>query len=136
MSLETFISSTLDEYCDTMAKRGTWADHVVVVNMAKMLKRDILIVTSAPSTSGDDCLTWVIGDTTGKEAPLLIGHEWESHYHSLQPIEPTGPTPGLSAERTSDHFPVTPLDKNPNCDDNSEDCMDEEIGSYVNMPYH
>ena len=49
MSLETFIESSLDEYCDKMGWRGTWADHVVVINMAKMLQRDIMIVNSAQS---------------------------------------------------------------------------------------
>ena len=72
-----------------MAKSGTWADHVVVINMAKMLQRDIRIVTSSPSTSGNDCLVWVPGDRSGKNAPLLLGHMWENHYQSLQPIEPT-----------------------------------------------
>ena len=38
---------SLEDYCETMAKRGTRADHVVVINMAKMLERDIMIVTSA-----------------------------------------------------------------------------------------
>ena len=47
VSLETFIESSLDEYCDKMGWRGTRADHVVVINMAKMLERDIMIVTSA-----------------------------------------------------------------------------------------
>ena len=50
-----------------MAKRGTWADHVVVVAMARMLEHDIVIVTSSPSTSENECLTWVIGDTTMKK---------------------------------------------------------------------
>ena len=72
-----------------MAKKGTWADNIVIVNMAKMLGHDIMIVTSSPSTSGNDCLVWVSGDRTGKNAPLLLGHLWENHYQSLQPLEQT-----------------------------------------------
>ena len=90
VSLESFIEGTIVDYCNTMARRGTWADNVVIINMAKMLEHDILIVTSSPNTSGNDCLLWVSGDRTGKKAPLLLGHLWENHYQSLQPILPTG----------------------------------------------
>ena len=90
VSLESFIEGTMVDYCKKMARRGTWADNVVIINMAKMLEHDILIVTSSPNTSGNDCLLWVSGDRTGKKAPLLLGHLWENHYQSLQPIEPTG----------------------------------------------
>ena len=90
VSLESFIEGTIVDYCNTMARRGTWADNVVIINMAKMLEHDILIVTSSPNTSGNDCLLWVSGDRTGKKAPLLLGHLWENHYQSLQPIEQTG----------------------------------------------
>ena len=72
-----------------MAEGGTWADHVVVTNMAKMLQRDIMIVTSSPSSSGNECLMWVSGDSSGKKDPLLLAHMWENHYQSLQPIEST-----------------------------------------------
>lgn len=87
VSLENYMDgTTIEEYCERMAKRGTWADHVVVVSMARMLERDIVIVTSSPSTSENECLTWVIGDTTMKKKPLLLAHLWENHYQSLQPI--------------------------------------------------
>ena len=118
VSLETFIEShgSLEDYCETMAKRGTWADHVVVINMAKLLERDIMIVTSTPSTSGDDCLTWVVGDTTGKAAPLLIGHEWENHYRSLEPIERICPVP---EEKQHLHLSETLPNEDPDCDDHT-----------------
>ena len=90
VSLESFIEGTIADYCNTMARRGTWADNVVIINMAKMLEHDTLIVTSSPNTSENDCLLWVSGDRTGKKAPLLLGHLWENHYQSLQPIEQTG----------------------------------------------
>ena len=88
-----------------MAKTGTWADHVVVSSMAKMLQRDLYIVLSAPSTSDGKCLLIVNGDTSGDKDPLLLGHFHEYHYQSLQPIEQNAP------------------------------CFDrEEMGSYVYIP--
>ena len=80
------MDTTIEQYCEKMAKCGTWADHVVVITMARMLEHDIVIVTSSPSTSGEVCLTWVIGDSTKEKPPLLLAHLWENHYQSLQPI--------------------------------------------------
>ena len=111
-----------------MAKSGTWADHVVVINMAKMLQRDIMIVTSSPSTSGNDCLVWVPGDRSGKNEPLILGHMWENHYQSLQPIEPTV-TP-LMAEKQDNHSKDSPQVKNQHCNGHSEDWLRDKIGSY------
>lgn len=68
-----------------MSKDGTFADHVVVIAMARMLKHDILIVTSSPSANIKESLTWVIGENHFKGNPMLLGHVWENHYQSLQP---------------------------------------------------
>ena len=116
-----------------MAKRGTWADHVVVINMAKMLQRDIMIVTSSPSSSGNDCLLWVPGDRSGKNEQLLLGHMWENHYQSLQPIKLT--VSPLLAEKQNGHSKDSPQVKNQDCDGHSEDWLREKIGSYFSIPF-
>ena len=85
VSLENFTDTTIKGYCEKMAKPGTWADHVVVITMARMLEHNIVIVTSSPSTSSEECLTWVIWDRTDKKPLLLLGHLWENHYQSLKP---------------------------------------------------
>ena len=86
VSLANYMDTSIEDYCEKMANRGTWADHVVVITMARMLQQDIVIVTSSPSSSREECLTWVIGDESRKKEPLLLGHLWENHYQSLQPI--------------------------------------------------
>ena len=58
------MEATKEDYCDKMEKKGTWADHVVVIAMSKMLERNIMIVTSSPSTIGNDCLVWIAGAGT------------------------------------------------------------------------
>ncbi|KAL3889371.1 hypothetical protein ACJMK2_001715, partial [Sinanodonta woodiana] len=84
--LESFIyNESFDVYCTRMARDKEWADHVVVVAMAKMLQMDIMIVTSSPS-SGPENIVWVVGKTAFQDDPILIGHVWEYHYLSLQPI--------------------------------------------------
>ena len=133
MSLDNFIERTLEDYCNNMAKRGTWADHVVVTNMARMLERDIMIVTSSPSTSGNDCLVWVPGDRSGKKEPLLLGHMWENHYQSLQPIEPI--VSPLLAEKQNGHSKDSPQVRNQDCDGHSEDWLRDKIGSYFSISF-
>ncbi|KAL3889413.1 hypothetical protein ACJMK2_001757 [Sinanodonta woodiana] len=86
MQVDCFIyNESFDDYCSRMARDGEWADHVVVVAMARMLQMDIMIVTSSPSSGPEDNIVWVVGKTAFQENPILLGHVWESHYISLQP---------------------------------------------------
>ncbi|XP_076091292.1 nuclear GTPase SLIP-GC-like isoform X2 [Mytilus galloprovincialis] len=81
------------EYCESMSKNMEWADHVIVVTMARMLEQNIIIVTSSPDTDKDDSLVWVNGgEECNEKLPLLVGHYWETHYQSLQPKD--GLVPG------------------------------------------
>ncbi|VDI20736.1 Hypothetical predicted protein, partial [Mytilus galloprovincialis] len=81
------------EYCKTMSKNMEWADHVIVVTMARMLEQNIIIVTSSPDTDKDKSLLWVNGgEECNEKLPLLVGHYWETHYQSLQPKD--GLVPG------------------------------------------
>ena len=66
-----------------MSRVGEWADAVVLVAMAHMLKRDILVVTSSPEGTGDKAVQWIVGDSNFKETPIRLGHVWELHYVSL-----------------------------------------------------
>ena len=74
-----------EEYCNTMAKNGEWADHIVIIATAHFLQRDIVIVTSSPQGMGSaepfiriSCRSELFRE------PLVLGHVWESHYQSLQ----------------------------------------------------
>ncbi|KAL3889377.1 hypothetical protein ACJMK2_001721, partial [Sinanodonta woodiana] len=85
--LDRFIyNESFDDYCSRMARDGEWADHVVVVAMARMLQMDIMIVTSSPSSGPENSIVWVVGKTAFQGDPIIQGHVWESHYMSLQPI--------------------------------------------------
>ena len=66
-----------------MSKDGEWADAVVLVAMANMLKRDILVVTSSPEGTGDQSYQRIIGDVNFQGTPIRLGHVWELHYRSL-----------------------------------------------------
>ncbi|CAG2217969.1 unnamed protein product [Mytilus edulis] len=73
-----------------MLQNGEYADHVVVIGMSRMLQRDIVIVTSAPSTNNEDSVLWVTGCDGFSGNPILLGHIFENHYQSLQPKGDSG----------------------------------------------
>ena len=69
-----------------MAKKGTWADHAVVLAAARLLGRDIMIVTSAPDINEpDDAIVWVTGKAGFDGSPILLGHVHENHYVPVKP---------------------------------------------------
>ncbi|KAL3889375.1 hypothetical protein ACJMK2_001719 [Sinanodonta woodiana] len=89
IDLDSFIyNESFDDYCSRMARDSEWADHVVVVAMARMLQMDIMIVTSSPLSGPENIIVWAVGKNAFQGDPILLGHVWESHYMSLQPIAP------------------------------------------------
>ena len=67
---------------------GEWADHVILVAMANMLKRDIMVVTSSPEGTDNKAIQWIVGDLDFKGTPLRLGHVSELHYISLGMNQP------------------------------------------------
>ncbi|VDI14538.1 Hypothetical predicted protein [Mytilus galloprovincialis] len=79
------IVGDIDEHCDVMEKDGQWADHVVVDAMARMLRHDIKILQSTPSSDDiKDRFSLIKGSEQPSGDPLVIGHIFECHYVSLQ----------------------------------------------------
>ncbi len=74
-----------ESYTSAIAKTGVFADHVAVIGMAHMLQSDILIIPSSPASGPDDFI-WITGLPNYSESPILLGHSWENHYQSLEPI--------------------------------------------------
>jgi hypothetical protein len=71
-----------------MAKVGTFAEAVAVQGMARLLQRDIHVVTSQPYSSRIGYLVNKICATNipSENSPLLIGQIAEDHFVSLSPI--------------------------------------------------
>ncbi|XP_063409223.1 uncharacterized protein LOC134692681 [Mytilus trossulus] len=79
------IVGDIDKYCDVMEKDGQWADHVVVDAMARMLRHDIKILQSTPSSDDiKDRFSLIKGSEQTSQDPLVLGHIFECHYVSLQ----------------------------------------------------
>ncbi|XP_072036646.1 uncharacterized protein [Amphiura filiformis] len=77
-----------DEYLESMAKDGEWADHIIIVAMANMLQHDILVITSSPqgTDTSQNELVWIVGTPNFEGKPIMLGNEWDTHYRSLAPI--------------------------------------------------
>ncbi|EDO34789.1 predicted protein [Nematostella vectensis] len=90
-----------DSYLHNMKREGVWADWIVVWATVNMLDRDIAIVSS----TGSDVLRIITPSTSnkstdpGKEGMILLGHNAELHYYSLDIAEkgshPADPTSSL-----------------------------------------
>ena len=83
IDFRSYIQSDWNTYLESMSRDGEWADHVVLVAMAHMLRRDILVLTSSPEGTGDKVVQWIVGDVNFKGTPIRLGHVWEQHYLSL-----------------------------------------------------
>ena len=68
-----------------MSKRGTWVDAVAVQGMARMLGRNLHIVTSQDqSTKQSYSVNKITANSnSGTRDPLLFGYVGEQHYISL-----------------------------------------------------
>ncbi|XP_072051075.1 uncharacterized protein [Amphiura filiformis] len=77
-------------FCKNMSKRGEWANHVVAVCTAHMLQIPIFIIMSSPSSSSDNNIFPIKGGRNAahrkRNDSILLGHRWENHYQSLEPI--------------------------------------------------
>ena len=78
------------DYLQSLGKEGTWAEAVAVQGSARMLGRDIHIVTSQPVSSAIGYLVNEIsaGDDHHHDDPFLMGHIGEQHYISIGPTNP------------------------------------------------
>ncbi|CAC5399636.1 unnamed protein product [Mytilus coruscus] len=88
VNIEHFIDdSTFEDWASNMKRNGVFADHVVVLGMARMLETDMLIVTSNPQANSENCMTYIVGKMDYNKSPILLGHVWENHYHSLMSLD-------------------------------------------------
>ena len=72
------------DYLQSMAKDGTWGDHVVLFAAANYFQTAIRIISSLDREIIVHS-EHAVADTT----PLVLGHIHELHYVSLQPIKGT-----------------------------------------------
>ena len=81
-SLINFVSgyASWREYLQSMAKDGTWGDHMVLFAAANHFQTPIRIISSL-----DHEIVVQPDDALANTSPLVLGHIHELHYVSLQP---------------------------------------------------
>ena len=70
-------------YLTEMARNGTWADAVAVQATARLMKREIWIVTSTEQSAEHGWLINKIESESENSTPFLLGHLGENHYCSV-----------------------------------------------------
>ncbi|KAI8492273.1 hypothetical protein Bbelb_301700 [Branchiostoma belcheri] len=101
-----------DSYLAAMSRDGEWGDHIALIALASVLRREIHVVSSTP---GDDFLTKVHPNGGSDEPvtgpPLLLGHYAEQHYVSLD--GPQRPRRQLSRQLSIEAPPPRDLQDKP-----------------------
>ncbi|XP_041475407.1 uncharacterized protein LOC121423924 [Lytechinus variegatus] len=73
-----------ERFLSESKKDGIWADHVIIQAMARMLHRDIWVVTSSKSmTERGNLIEKIQSGYQGQGDPMLLGHLGQLHYWSL-----------------------------------------------------
>lgn len=102
---EFVVFNAWDSYLKKMPATGTWGDWVTLMGLVNMVNVDVAVVSSlgqdglriiSPTTLSDHT-EQDVNMTEGKsiDGVVLLVHEAEKHYHSLEPMCSTLPeTPG------------------------------------------
>lgn len=81
---EGWDEAALALYAREMRKTTTWADHIIIMATVECLQYDLSIVSA--NLGQVDALIRFTG-SDGHGLRLTVGHVWEMHYVSLQPVE-------------------------------------------------
>ena len=84
--IDDFLTDTFDSWSKKMKGDVQFADHIAVQATARMLRTNILIVTSSPESNHENCKVYISGENNFSGIPIRLGHYWENHYHSLEPL--------------------------------------------------
>ncbi|EGC34446.1 hypothetical protein DICPUDRAFT_79811 [Dictyostelium purpureum] len=82
-NLSQFATTNWENYCNNMARDGTWGDHITLFAAAEIFKANIYIVSSVESHNYfiEIAPTTVIANKT-----ILLSHQAELHYGSLSRV--------------------------------------------------
>ena len=87
------------QFLEEMAKDGTWGDHVVLLAAANNYKTPIRVISSL--TDREVIVVSPNPPVSQGTQPLVLGHVFEYHYVSLEPMpgKGCGPSRALSLSR-------------------------------------
>ncbi|EGC31680.1 hypothetical protein DICPUDRAFT_156452 [Dictyostelium purpureum] len=81
--LSQFANTTnWNRYCNRMARRGTWGDHLTLLAAAEILKSQITVISSVESDSS--AYIEIIPSSIENNRAIVLSHLAENHYGSLR----------------------------------------------------
>eukprot|EP01122_Echinamoeba_exundans_P007963 TRINITY_DN2550_c0_g1_i5.p1 TRINITY_DN2550_c0_g1~~TRINITY_DN2550_c0_g1_i5.p1 ORF type:complete len:613 (+),score=123.20 TRINITY_DN2550_c0_g1_i5:1487-3325(+) len=76
-----------DQYCDGMAKDGTWGDHLTLIAASELYAARIMIISSTVDEAS--FITEIVPTTQPVQRSIFLCHYAEFHYSSILPIRDT-----------------------------------------------
>ncbi|EGC31870.1 hypothetical protein DICPUDRAFT_10755, partial [Dictyostelium purpureum] len=78
------VTTNWNKYCNQMARRGTWGDHLTLLAAAEVFKSQITVISSVESDSSS--FIEIIPKSIEKNKVIFLSHHAEQHYGSLRQI--------------------------------------------------
>ncbi|EGC28392.1 hypothetical protein DICPUDRAFT_160229 [Dictyostelium purpureum] len=73
-----------NKYCNQMARRGTWGDHLTLIAAAEVYKSKITIISSVESNSS--FFIEIVPSSIENDRAIILSHHAEEHYGSVRPM--------------------------------------------------
>ncbi|EGC36182.1 hypothetical protein DICPUDRAFT_78170 [Dictyostelium purpureum] len=70
-----------NKYCNQMARRGTWGDHLTLIAAAEVYKSKITIISSIESNSS--FFIEIVPSSIENDRAIILSHHAEEHYGSI-----------------------------------------------------
>jgi len=80
--LKEFIhDKTFEQYCNDMARDGTWGDHLTLIAATELFNIKVIIISSVP---GDSFIIEIVPELSKARRILMLSHYAEYHYGTIQ----------------------------------------------------
>lgn len=76
--LTDFIEGDVDQYIQSIQRKGTWGDHICIVSLCKALRRNVIVISSKGEAYDQNLLCG-----SPEAGDIVLGHVAELHYVSV-----------------------------------------------------
>jgi len=84
--LKEFVhDKTWEQYCNDMARDGTWGDHLTLIAATELFNIKVIIISSVP---GDNYVVDINPEFSKPRRIVMLSHYAEYHYGTVQNIDP------------------------------------------------
>jgi len=84
--LKEFVhDKTFEQFCNDMARDGTWGDHLSLIAATELFNINLIIISSVP---GDNFIIEIVPELSKARRIVMLSHYAEYHYGSIQYTDP------------------------------------------------